>query len=102
MLATAELRRRARQHAGQLTVTAKKLADFLASAEGEHALRVQRTKDREAKDVVAKIQCGPDALPDDAAVEGEAPTGPGMAASLAVEATAKTLSADELSMYEEY
>jgi len=51
---------------------------------------------------VAKIQCGPDALPDDAAVEGEAPTGPGMAASLAVEATAKTLSADELSMYEEY
>lgn len=102
MLATAEMRRRVQQHAGQVTVTAKKLADFLASAEGEHALRVQRTKDREAKDVVAKIQSGPDARPEDTAVEGEAPTGPGMAASLAVEVTAKTLSADQLSEYEEY
>jgi len=102
MLATAELRRRAQQHAGQLTVTAKKLADFFASAEGEHALRVQRSKDREAKDVVAKIQSQPDALPGDTAVEGEVPSGPSIAASLAVEATAKTLSADQLSMYEEY
>ena len=102
MLATAELRRRAQQHAGQVTVTAKKLADFLASAEGEHALRVQRTKDREAKDVVAKIQSVPDALPDDTAVEAAAPAGPGMAALLAVEVTAKTLSADQLSVYEEY
>ncbi len=102
MLATAELRKRARQHAGQLTVTAKKLADFLASAEGEHALRVQRSKDREAKGVVAKIQSQPDALPDDTAVEGEVPSDPSMAAALAVEATAKTLSADQLSMYEEY
>jgi len=102
MLATAELRRRAQQHAGQVTVTAKKLADFLASAEGEHALRVQRTKDREAKDVVARMQSGPDALPDDTAVEAGAPGGPSMAASLAVEVTAKTLSADQISMYEEY
>jgi putative transposase len=102
MLATAELRRRVQQHAGQVTVTAKKLADFLASVEGGHALRVQRTKDREAKDVVAKIQCRPDARPDDIAVEGEAPTGPGMAASLTVEVAAKTLSADQLSEYEEY
>jgi hypothetical protein len=100
MLATAELRRRAQQHAGQLTVTAKKLADFLASAEGEHALRVQRSKDREAKDVVARIQSQPDALPGDTAIEGEVPSGPSMAASM--EATAKTLSADQLSMYEEY
>src|SRR5438477_5848459 len=33
MLATTELRRLAQQHAGQFTVTAKKLADFLASVE---------------------------------------------------------------------
>ena len=102
MLATAELRRRAQQHAGQVTVTAKKLADFLASAEGEHALRVQRTKDREAKDVVAKIQSGQTHCRMIPPSRQKSPPALSMAASLAVEATAKTLSADQLSMYEEY
>lgn len=51
MLATAELRKRAQNHAGQFTVTAKKLADFLASVEAEETLRVQRLRDHEAKDV---------------------------------------------------
>jgi len=56
MLATAELRRRTHHHAGQFSVTAKKLVDFLASAEGEHVLRVQRAKDREAKGILTTIQ----------------------------------------------
>lgn len=102
MQATAELRRRAQQHAGQLTVTAKKLADFLASAEGEHALRVQRTKDREAKDIVAKIQFGLDALPGKTAAVGEVPRAASVSAHSAVAAAARRLSADDLSMYEEY
>jgi transposase InsO family protein len=102
MLATAELRRRAHQHVGQFTVTAKKLADFLASAEGEHVLRMQRTKDREAKSIVTAIQAGPGELRCDTAVEGEIPTDDSMAAPPTVDAMTKTLSADDLIMYEEY
>ena len=102
MLATAELRVRTRHHAGQFTVTAKKLADFLASAEGEHALRVQRTKDREAKGIVTTIQTGRGELRCNTSVEGEVPPDDSVAAPLAVEAVTKTLSADDLILYEEY
>ncbi len=102
MLATAELRRRAHRHAGQFTVTAKKLADFLASAEGEHALRVQRTKDREAKDIVTTIQAGLGGLPCNPAVVGGTPSDTNVPSSLAVEARPKTLSLDNLTIYEEY
>jgi putative transposase len=58
MLATTELRRRAQQHAGQFTVTAKKLADFLASVESEETLRAQRLQDREAKSVLTIFEGG--------------------------------------------
>jgi putative transposase len=102
MLATAELRRRAQQHTGQFTVTAKKLADFLASAEGEHALRVQRAKDREAKDVLTRIQVGQGELPGNIVLsEGVAPNAR-VSASLVQERPAKTLSLDELTMYDAY
>jgi transposase InsO family protein len=102
MLATAELRRRTQHHAGQFTVTAKKLADFLASAEGEHVLRMQRTKEREANGIVTAIQAGRGELRCDTAVESEIPAGDGVAVPLAVQATTKTLSANDLTMYEEY
>lgn len=49
MLATAELRKRAQRHAGQFTVTAKKLAEFLEGAEGDRLLSRQRARDEEAK-----------------------------------------------------
>ena len=102
MLATAELHRRAQQHAGQLTVTAKKLADFLASAEGEHVLRVQRAKDREAKDVLTRIQVGQGELSGNTALsEGAAPNAR-VSASLVRERPAKTLSLHGLTMYDEY
>jgi transposase InsO family protein len=58
MLATTELRRRAQQHAGQFTVTAKKLADFLAAVESEETLRTQRLQDRETKSVLTIIEGG--------------------------------------------
>jgi hypothetical protein len=102
MLATAELRRRMRHHAGQFTVTAKKLADFLASAEADHVLRLQRTKDREAKGIVTAIQAGLDEPRCDTALESEIQAGNSLTASLAGKTTTKTLSADELTMYEEY
>jgi hypothetical protein len=56
LLATTELRRRAQQHAGQFTVTARKLADFLTSVQSEEALHAQRLQDREAKSVRMTIE----------------------------------------------
>src|SRR6266508_1962472 len=55
MIASLELRKRAKQHARQFSVTAKKLADFLASVEAEETLRAQRMQDREARNVLALV-----------------------------------------------
>lgn len=54
MLATAELRRRNQCHTQQFVVTARKLADFLASLEAEEALLEQRLQDAAAKEVLAQ------------------------------------------------
>jgi hypothetical protein len=56
LLATTELHRRAQQHAGQFTVTARKLADFLTSVQSEEALHAQRLQDHEAKSVRMTIE----------------------------------------------
>jgi hypothetical protein len=56
MLATAELRRRNRSHTQQFTVTARRLADFVASLEAEEVLLEQRLRDAEAKDVLVIIE----------------------------------------------
>lgn len=58
MLATTELRKRVQNHAGQFTVTAKKLANFLASVEAEETLHAQRLQDREAKSALTIIEGG--------------------------------------------
>ena len=63
---------------------------------------VQRTKDREAKGIVTTIQTGRGELRCDTSVEGEVPPDDSVAAPLAVEAVTKTLSADDLILYEEY
>jgi transposase InsO family protein len=54
MLASAELRRRNQRHSQQFTLTARKLADFLASLEAEEVLLEQRLKDAEAKGALAR------------------------------------------------
>lgn len=48
-LATAELRKRNQLHGQRLTITARKLADFLTSLEAEELLLEQRLRDAEAK-----------------------------------------------------
>ena len=48
MLATAEIRRRQELHGRQFVVTARRLAEFLASVEAEEVLAVQRRRDQEA------------------------------------------------------
>lgn len=50
-LATAELHRRQHRHGQQLTITARRLAGFLASLEAEETLLEQRLRDAEARDV---------------------------------------------------
>lgn len=56
MLATAELRKRNQRHTRQFAITARRLADFLASLEAEEALLEQRLRDSEAQDVLAIIE----------------------------------------------
>lgn len=48
-LATAELRKRNQLHGQRLTITARKLADFLTSLEAEELLLEQRLRDTEAR-----------------------------------------------------
>jgi transposase InsO family protein len=100
MLATAELRRRAQKHAGQFTLTAKKLADFLACVEGDRVLGTQRTRDREAKGILTLI-CGGlsdgsrnTAIVEPGATEVNSPAPPWE--------SPKTLRLDELAVYEEF
>lgn len=102
MLATAEVRRRAQHHVAQFTVTAKKLAAFLACAEGDRVLRTQRARDREAKEVLTLIQGGPSDQPcPHVGSEAQAAQASSPALS-ARERSVRTLSVDELAVYEEY
>ena len=58
-LASAELRKRNQLHGQRLTITARKLADFLTSLEAEELLLEQRLRDAEAR---AMLQ-SPEQLP---------------------------------------
>jgi hypothetical protein len=55
-LASAELRKRYQNHAGEAAVTAKRLADFLASAQTHEQILLQRFQDMEARDVFAQME----------------------------------------------
>ena len=102
MLATVELHRRTQKHAGHFTATAKKLADFLASAESDRVLSAQRARDRESRCVLLKIQGGMAGQPANHALkEPQLPDATLPTQSEQEEAT-KTLSLDELAVYEEY
>ncbi len=49
MIATAELRKRSQDHSREFKVTARRLADFVASVEAEESLLVQRLQDPAAR-----------------------------------------------------
>jgi hypothetical protein len=76
-MAAAELRRRHRLHSrGYLTITAKKLADFLNSLEAEECLLLQRARDRESRSIIERINsgfglAGNDRLPEDGSTQSE-------------------------------
>jgi putative transposase len=54
-IASEELRKRRQQHSRQLPVSARRLADFLVSAEAEEALLLQRLRDTEGRNVLRKM-----------------------------------------------
>ena len=56
MLATAELRRRQQIHGQRVVVTARRLADFLASVEAEEVLALQRRRDQEMARIRARSE----------------------------------------------
>ncbi len=55
LLATAELRKRWQKHAKHASITAKRLAEFLASAEAHEVVLTQRLQDAEGQDVFAQM-----------------------------------------------
>jgi putative transposase len=54
-LASAELHQAAHNHAGETAVTAKRLAEFLASLQGHEVVLLQRMHDLEAKEVLTQM-----------------------------------------------
>jgi hypothetical protein len=58
-LASAELRRRQQRHGQHLRITARQLADFLASLEAEEVVLEQRLRDTEARSVLEPLAGGP-------------------------------------------
>jgi transposase InsO family protein len=102
MLATAELRRRAQKHAEQFTVTAKKLADFLESAEGDRFLSRQRARDQEAKEALGSGQgaCIDQPCNSSLRMRKELPTS--SLVPIVQTKTAKLPCLDDLTVYEEY
>jgi putative transposase len=54
-IASSELRRRHQNHARDAAITAKRLADLLASAQAHETILLQRLHDLEARDVFARL-----------------------------------------------
>jgi hypothetical protein len=55
LLATAELRKRQQNHSKEVSITARRLAEFLAEASAHEVLLTQRLQDVEAQDVFAQM-----------------------------------------------
>lgn len=56
MLLSVELRKRNQNHSKQLTITAKKLAEFLSTTQADEVLLLQRLKDKETKSILNAIE----------------------------------------------
>ena len=55
LLITTELRKQLRNQEKEISITAKRLAEFLASAQVHEEILIQRLQDREAQDVLAQM-----------------------------------------------
>jgi transposase InsO family protein len=76
MLATAELRKRLRYGSCKTQLTARKLADFVASIEAEESLLLQRLRDAEARHLQPVVEGGQVVHKESAPSENSAQPGP--------------------------
>jgi putative transposase len=97
--ASAELRRRHQRHRQRLALTARQLADFLASVEAEEVLLEQRLRDAELKAVLGMSERGRDEV--SRAETPGAPETEAQASRLPMEADA-VQTAEALVIYEDY
>ena len=100
LLATAELRKRYQNHAGETTITAKRLAEFLASAEAHEVVLTQRLRDAEAQDVFAQMGGGRGIEPGEKLLGEQASSTPPQAEQEACEEEEDVYAG--LEIYEEY
>jgi hypothetical protein len=89
MIAAAELRKRSQDHSRQFNVTARRLADFVASGDAEESLLIQRLQDTAARKI-RPVDGDPSAR-----FEQEVPPHAGAKSRLEPEAVAIQLSATE-------
>lgn len=71
MIAATELRKRYRDHSGQFKFTARRLAEFVASAESEELLLIQRLQDAAARRIRLDRGEAGQCCARDAALQGE-------------------------------
>lgn len=108
MIAAAELRKRSQNHSRQFNVTARRLADFVASVEAEESLLIQRLQDAAARKI-RPVDGDPGDRFEQEVMSHTGATSQSEPEAVATspirseqEEAAKTLSLDELAVYEEY
>ena len=101
MIAAAELRKRSQDHSREFQVTARRLADFVASVEAEESLLIQRLQDAAARNIRRVKDSASEIFQDDASPsDGNSLPQPKVVALQTVMAAAGFMPPPEL--YEEY
>jgi putative transposase len=100
LLATAELRKRFHEQAKHPSITAKRLAEFLADACAHEAVLLQRQRDAEARDVFAQMGGSPKEPSKEPSLEQTAPAQSTMTEPASTQAEPDVYAG--LEIYEEY
>ena len=102
MIAAAELHKRYRDHSRQFKLTARRLADFVASAEAEESLLVQRLQDAAARRIRLDAGEKGSRCEHDATLQGESESKSEPELALREPAMAKRKPVPSPELYEEY
>jgi hypothetical protein len=102
MIAAAELHKRYRDHSRQFKLTARRLADFVASAEAEESLLVQRLQDAAARRIRLDAGEKGSRCEHDATLQGESESKSEPELALREPAMAKRKPVPPPELYEEY
>jgi putative transposase len=102
MIAAAELHKRYRDHSRQFKLTARRLADFVASTESEESLLVQRLQDAAARRIHLESGQKDDRCEHDATLQGESASSSEPELALREPSMAKRKPVPPPELYEEY